>query len=94
MHSASGSPPGKRSPNRQLLTTLRIPTHLYASRQDDSPRPMSTVIWRTCLIIAGLVVLNAALAAMILTAVRGFSGCVAAHVQARPVQARWQGAEL
>ena len=74
MHPASGSPPGKRSPNRQLLTTLRIPTHLATSRQDDSPRRMSTVIWRTCLIIAGLAVLNAALAAVILTAVRGFSG--------------------
>ena len=55
---------------------------------------MSTVIWRTCLIIAGLVVLNAALAAVILTAVRGFSGCVAAHVRARHSQARYQVAHF
>lgn len=83
MHPASGSPPGKRGPSRQLLTTLRIPTQISAPRQDDSPRRISTVIWRTCLIIAGLVVLNAALAAVILTAVRGFGRCVRAHVLAR-----------
>ena len=33
------------------------------------------MVWRTCLIIVGLVVLNAVLAAVILTAVRGFGRC-------------------
>ena len=82
MPPAPGGPPGKRGPNRQLLTTLRIPTHISALRQDDSPRRIPTVIWRTCLIIAGLVALNAALAVVILTAVRGFRGCDAARAQA------------
>ena len=83
MHPASGSPPGKRGPNRQLLTTLRIPTHTSAAQQDDSPGRISTMIWRTCLIIACLVVLNAALAAVILTAVRGFGRCACAPILTR-----------
>ena len=70
---ANSSSPGRRSPSRQLMTTLRIPMHALPSRGDDSPRRISTVVWRSCLLIVGLVVLNAALAGVILTAVRGFN---------------------
>ena len=70
---ANGSSPGKRSPSRQLMTTLRIPMHSSPSRGDESPRRISTVVWRSCLLIVGLVALNAALAGVILSAVRGFS---------------------
>ena len=73
---ANSSSPGKRSPSRQLMTTLRIPMHSSPSRGDDSPRRISTVVWRSCLLIVGLVALNAALAGVILTAVRGFSRLV------------------
>lgn len=75
MHPVSSSTPGKRGPNRQLLAA---PTHVSTFQQDHSPRRTSAVVWRTYVVIAGLVLLGAARAAVAPTAVKGFSVCDAA----------------
>ncbi len=45
------------------------------SQQQHSPRAVSTTIFRTCAAIAGLVIINAILAGVILSAVHSFGGC-------------------
>lgn len=62
------------SPGQQLRSALGLPPSPPRSPGQQSPRGLSSTIFRTCAVIAGLVIINAILAGAILSAVHSFSG--------------------
>ncbi|KAK9905675.1 hypothetical protein WJX75_004479 [Coccomyxa subellipsoidea] len=72
------------TPGKQLRIALGLsPSPPRTPSQPHSPRAVSSTIFRTCAAIAGLVILNAILGAVILSAVHSFSGSSNKPVQLR-----------